>query len=744
MANLTFINVTIPPGSGDQTKFESRFNELVLSLYNTVNNQRFSFEYIGFNQHTYFYTVCDERYQGTIEGLIYSMFPDAEIKVGQDYTLSFDPQKQGFAGAEIVLRDSDVYPIQTYDKFESDSMSRYFSSVSKMELGEQGWTQVIIEPKAETGAFYFRRRVRAWIARFKTWFSVTDRLRKDGLRGINKTRREFSGYKDKDKPFSTTIRCCYIADRPDIAKVKLNAVLDSFTQFNDDDINGFKPKKSTNSPAFINKYRARVHGDSYFLSSREVSTIYHYPNADAVSHVVHVLARKSDPPKDLPKASDPDVSPFGTTNYHNNFVPFGIKRKDRRRHLYAIGKSGSGKSKMLELLIYADVMSGQGVCVLDPHGDLCDAVLKMVPEERIQDVIIFDPSDTEFPIAFNPLMTVDPKYKMQLTIGIIEIFKKLFGDNWSDRLEHVLRYTLLALLDSPNTTVLSILKMLTDKNYRQQIVSRIQDNVVKNFWVSEFAGWSEKFDATAITPLLNKVGQFVATDMIRNIVGQPETKFDIRDVMDNRKILLLKVSKGLLGEENASLIGSMIITKIYQAAMSRADMAEDDRADFYFYVDEFQNFATETFYEIMSEARKYHLCLTIAHQYMGQLSDKIRQTVFGNVGSMISFRVGAEDARILAEEYNPVFTERDIINLGVREFYTKLSVNGELREAFSGRTLNAPDPEPTLVPNIITWSRQTYCMPKDEVAKVINAWDEGNLDAEAPSAIVEEFEAPIV
>jgi hypothetical protein len=336
---------------------------------------------------------------------------------------------------------------------------------------------------------------------------------------------------------------------------------------------------------------------------------------------------------------------------------------------------------------------------------------------------------------------------MQVTIGFLQIFQKLFGTNWSSRLEHVLRYTTLALLDSPNTTVLSILKMLTDKNYRQKIVSRIQDSVVKSFWVSEFAAWSEKFDADAITPLLNKVGQFVATNMIRNIIGQPVTKFKVRDIMDGKKILLMKVSKGLLGEENSALIGSMFITKLYQAAMERADTLEEKRTDFYFYVDEFQNFATNTFTEILSEARKYHLTLTLAHQYMGQLSETVRKTVFGNVGSILSFRVGAEDAVVLEGEYNPVFKERDIINLGVREFYIKMSVNGELREAFSGRTLDAPRPKEDHTKEIIEASRRKYCTPRKEVEEMLMKWDEA---ASAPpskeelAAVEESFEEPLI
>jgi hypothetical protein len=285
--------------------------------------------------------------------------------------------------------------------------------------------------------------------------------------------------------------------------------------------------------------------------------------------------------------------------------------------------------------------------------------------------------------------------------------------------------------------------MLTDKNYRQKIVSRIKDSVVKSFWVSEFAGWSEKFDAEAITPLLNKVGQFVSTNMIRNVIAQPRSTFDIKDIMDNKKILLLKVSKGLLGEENSSLIGSIIITKLYQAAMQRAEMPEEERTDFYFYVDEFQNFATDTFGEILEEARKYHLSITIAHQHMGQLSPYMVRTVFGNVGSMISFRVGAEDAKILEGEYEPRFKVRDIINLCVREFYTKTSINGEIREAFSGRTLDMHYKGEDYTKEIIAHSRSTYCKPIAKVEKLLERWDETSGE-EFDDDQNKEFDEPII
>ncbi len=743
---LVHLHVVVPQGTEGNKKPESKFQELLINMRNTFTGKRVALEYFGYAQYTYFYITVEENLLETIEGLVYSTFPEAEVKTVQDYTLAFDPKKQALAGGVVSLHHSDIYPIKTYDVFEEDSASRLFSTVSKIGAQDQVWVQIIAEPQDDTGGYHFRRGWRTRFANLHHFFSVRDRLREGGRKAINDIRHQKAHEKAEIKPYKVSIRCAYIAPVQADADRKLQALLSSFSQFNDRDINEFHGHHVHGTAAFIRDYRARTHAKDYVLNAKEVATLYHFPNADYVPHIVHVLARRSDPPQDLPKVGEKDVSGFGLTNYHNNFVPFGIRRSDRRRHLYVVGKSGSGKSKMLELLINEDLKNGEGLAVLDPHGDLVDAIMRFIPEHRIKDVVLLNPADVDFPIAFNPLEKIDDAYKMQLTVGFIDIFKKLFGGNWTYRLEHVLRYTTLALLDSPNTTVLSILKMLTDKNYRQKIVSRIQDSVVKSFWVSEFAAWSEKFDAEAITPLLNKVGQFVATNMIRNMIGQPKTLFDIRDIMDNKKILLMKVSKGLLGEENSSLIGSMIITKLYQAAMSRADMAEDKRTDFYFYVDEFQNFATDTFTEILSEARKYRLNLTIAHQYMGQLSPTVRKTVFGNVGSMVSFRVGAEDAAILAEEYNPVFKERDIINLGVREFYVKMSVNGELREAFSGRTLDAPKTERDYTPEIIAHSRKMFARPRTEVEENLKKWDEA---ASAPPKedemnVEEKFEEPLI
>jgi hypothetical protein len=739
---MKYFQVIVPQGD-EVKKKEKLFEELLINFHNTVKNRPISLEMIGFEQYTYFFFAVEDNLFETLEGLLYSTYPDCEIKEVSDYVDNFVPEKKGLAGARLKFKFGDVYSFKHYDEFDEDAQSRLYSVISKISSGEQVWIQMIVNPREESGLHHLKMRMLLKWNSFKKIFSIRDRMRIKDDEDVIKQRNAFAIEKSKMPPYSCSIKMGYISNTDEEAKRKLEAVINSFYQFNKTDIQDFKSMRMSKKK-FLDDYKGRKAGQAFRFSPREIATLYHLPNPDFCPHIVHVLAKKAEPPQDLPKQGEKNVSLFGITNYHNNFEVFGIKRSDRRRHLYVVGKSGSGKSKLLELLIKNDIEEGKGIGVLDPHGDLVDNIMKFVPKDRIGDVVYFDPADVDYPISFNPLENVDEEYKMQVTLGFIQIFKKLFGSNWTDRLEHVLRYTVLALLDSPNTTVLSILKMLTDKNYRQNIVSRIKDNVVKNFWVSEFAGWSEKFDAEAITPLLNKVGQFVATNMIRNIIGQPYNKVNIRKIMDEKRILLMKVSKGLLGEENSSLLGSMIITKLYQAAMSRADMEEDKREDFYFYVDEFQNFATDTFAEILSEARKYRLNLTLAHQYMGQVSDMVKKTVFGNVGSLISFRVGADDASHLSEEYTPIFKERDIINLGVREFYCKMSVNGEIREAFSGRTVTVPKIEKHFVPEIINNSREKFCVPRAEVEEQLLKWDEaGEFENLGPEEDPE-FEEPLI
>ncbi len=437
--------------------------------------------------------------------------------------------------------------------------------------------------------------------------------------------------------------------------------------------------------------------------------------------------RLAPPPPELPiygKVDERDCSFFGRTNYEaaleEKKLIFGIKRVDRRRHMYAIGKSGSGKTKLLELLIRQDIAQGYGVCVIDPHGDLIESILDFVPQERIDDVVYFNPADADYPVSFNPLHNIHPSLKHRVTQDLIEVMSKQFGANWTPRLEHVFRFTCLALLDYPEATMRGMILMLTDRHYRQKVIEYIEDDMVKRFFAVEFADWSEKFDTEAIIPLVNKLGQFLSNPLLRNIFGQEENKIDLEDIMNSRKILLINLSRGKLGEENSSFLGSMIITKISQAGMARASMEEEEREDFYLYVDEFHNLMTNTFESLFTESRKYGLCITVAHQYIGQLSPSILANVLGNTGTIIVFRVGGEDAQKLTKEMTPIFRAEDMINLGTRDFFIKITVDGETFDPFSAKTLEVlPPPHPSYKEDIIRQSRKKYSLPISEVKKLL-------------------------
>jgi len=420
------------------------------------------------------------------------------------------------------------------------------------------------------------------------------------------------------------------------------------------------------------------------------------------------------------------ITVFAETTFRNQNRKFGIKVDDRRRHMYIIGKSGMGKSTVMENMIVEDIRSGKGVAVVDPHGDLAEKIIEFIPPERINDVVYFNPSDTNFPIAFNIMESVDPHYRHLVASGLIGVFRKLWADSWGPRLEYILRNTILAVLDYPGSTLMSVTRMLADKAFRKKLVDNIQDPVVKSFWVKEFAGYADKFASEAVAPIQNKVGQFLSSSLIRNIVGQVESSIDIRQIMDEKKILIMNMSKGRIGEDNTQLLGAMMITKIQLAAMSRVDIPEKNREDFYLYVDEFQNFATESFATILSEARKYRLNLIMGHQYIEQLTDEVRAAVFGNVGTLVVFRVGAPDAEALVKEFTPVFTEEDLVNLPKYNCTLKLMIDGVASDPFSARGLPPlQDYEKTgTLEAVIEASRKQFANPREEVEVLIAKWHE--------------------
>lgn len=428
------------------------------------------------------------------------------------------------------------------------------------------------------------------------------------------------------------------------------------------------------------------------------------------------------------KGTISDVVYFARTDFRNTHRLFGIKRRDRRQHAYVIGKTGTGKTALLHNMATQDIVNGEGVCVIDPHGEFVESLLEKIPEERVKDVVYFNPADTDYHLGFNPLELPDPKYKHLIASGLMAIFTKIWANVWSARMEYIMNNAILALLENPGSTMLGITRILVDKDYRQKVVANVKDPVVKAFWINEFESWRDQFRNEAIAPIQNKVGQFLSTSLIRNVVGQSKSTIDIFDIMNTRKIFLVNVSKGRIGEDNSALLGAMLITTIQLAAMERVRIPEEDRKDFYLYVDEFQNFATDSFAGILSEARKYRLNLILAHQYIGQLvtdvSTKVRDAVFGNVGTMVIFRVGGADAEFLEKEFTPEFVIEDIVNLPNYSIYLKLMCDGVTSRPFSAGTLPPFKIQGSAmhVEEIISSSRDIYARPREVIEEEINRW----------------------
>ena len=420
------------------------------------------------------------------------------------------------------------------------------------------------------------------------------------------------------------------------------------------------------------------------------------------------------------------VTYFAYTDSRNKRTPFGIKAKDRTRHVYVIGKTGMGKSTLLENMAVQDIKNGEGFAFIDPHGKTAELLLEYIPESRAKDVVYFAPFDMEYPISFNVLEQVDQDKRHIVVAGLMSTFKKIWQDAWSARMEYILTNTLLALLEFPGATLLGVNRMLSDKAYRDQVLTYVKDPSVRSFWLDEFANYTERMAAEAVPAIQNKIGQFTANALIRNMIGQERSSFDIRALMDNRKIIIINLSKGRIGESNANLLGGMLITKIYLAAMSRADVGDrvlKTLPNFYLFVDEFQNFANESFADILSEARKYKLNLTVAHQYMEQMEDEVRAAVFGNVGIMIAFRVGAFDAEVLEKEFAPQFTAEDLVNLGYTQIYLKLMIDGISSQPFSAATMEPIKlPQDSAIDKVIAASRAQFARSRASVEQMIEEW----------------------
>lgn len=710
--------------------------------------EHISFEIAAVDQKIRFYIWAPTHLRNFIEGQVYAQYPSVNIKtVTEDYARSELPSDGYAQSVELKLANHDSLPIRTFNSFEVDPLGGITAVLAKLEEpGEQAWVQVLARPIDDS----WHRRGEAYINRLKNgrgFRGGAGKLLSDVLMALWQPPGEGSDSKqpeltDQQKAmvqsasdkitklgYEVKIRLVHVGNDKNLTRLRMQALIGAFKQFNDT-TNSFKAGKSKYNEEALAEYRARLFLDrGSILNIEELASLYHLPHANVETpNMVWANNKTAEPPSNLPTVkttSAEALSPIGITDFRGYHHQFGVKRSDRGRHMYIVGQTGTGKSYMLLLLTLSDIYHGGGFAVIDPHGDFAGDVLRYIPQNRINDVVYFNPADTEYPIAFNPLEVTDPSLKNHISSEVVGSLKRMFGYSWGPRLEYILRYTILALLDYPNATMLGITRMLTEKQFRTDVIAQIQDPVVKNFWVNEFASWNEKFASEAVAPILNKVGAFTANPLVRNIIGQPQSAFNIRRMMDEGKILVVNLSRGQVGEDNAATLGSLMVTKIQLAAMSRANIAHiEERRPFHLYVDEFQNFATDSFAVILSEARKYGLNLTIANQYISQMSQEVRDAVFGNVGSIISFRVSADDAPYLAKYFAPTFEPEDLIKLNNRHFIINMSIDGETAGCFTAQSLVVPQTETDFIPQIIEHSRSHYASDRATIDQQIRAWSE--------------------
>lgn len=706
--------------------------------------EHISFEIAAIEKLIRFYVWLPKHLQNFVEGQIYAQYPTVQIHtLDEDYTRR-EFQHDVVYTSELTVTDTEFLPIKTFQSFEVDPLAGITATLAKLDEGrEEVWIQVLARPVADNWhkqASQFASRIKNGTASFDMfagsgkWFlTALEALWKPPEQGEGATARDLS---ERDKTriseieskstklgYQVKIRLAYLGSNQTIAKQHMQALVGTFKQFNSTNLNGFKMTNASFKREDLDKYRARFFIDrGYILNIEELASVFHLPHTNVETpNIVWANNKTAEPPAKLPvitgdRAHDEQISAFGLTNFRGINHQFGLYRYDRSRHVYIIGQTGAGKSGLLELFALSDIYHNHGYAIIDPHGDFAVDNMHFIPPSRIDDVVYFNPADTAYPLGFNPMEVYDPNQRNNISSEIIGVLKRMFGDSWGPRLEYILRYTILALLEHPNTTMLDITRMLTDKKFRKEVLSNCTDAVVLQFWTIEFNSWNDKFQAEAVAPVLNKVGAFTANPIIRNIIGQPKSTFNIREIMDEGKILIVNLSKGLIGEDNAGILGSFIVTKVQLAAMSRSDIQRvEDRRPFYLYVDEFQNFATDSFATILSEARKYGLNLTVANQYISQMQETVRDAVFGNVGTTISFRSSADDAPILGKQFEPQFEPNDLLQMRNRSFIINMIIQGEKVPAFSATTLALPIAQTNYMQHIIDSSRRKYARERSEV-----------------------------
>ncbi|MDP3057229.1 MAG: type IV secretion system DNA-binding domain-containing protein [bacterium] len=759
--NMALFLVTLPKQVKDETKEkEKNEKELVAvmeQLYATLAKldtnflygpSHFSFEIAvaSTSQEIGFYVGAPRKFEKLIEKQIHSFYATAQVERVEDYNI-FMPTSF-VAGKTLTLSNDFLFPIRTYQNLEFDPLNNITNTLSKLPIGEGASVQLLIKPVSSS-----------W--KFKS-FHFIKQVQKEGLQKavtdqkfVSKINKIFQSKpkKDPNNPvseelyrlspldeeaikliegkanktgFMVNIRIIAAAPEQERAKDIVNEIERAFSQFEWPNLNSFKigkiesdKERSLSKFSYNFIFRNFEKSKPMILNTEELASIFHFPTIVLETPKVKWLATKNAPP---PQNLSAEGLILGYNIYRGEEMVIKIAREDRRRHLYAIGQTGTGKSNFFAEMIKRDIAAGEGVCVIDPHGDLVDNVLTCIPENRVEDVIVFDPSDTVRPLGLNMLEVASEDQKDFAVQEMITIFYKLFPPEMiGPMFEHNMRNVMLTLMADAEYpgTIAEIPRMFTDTEFQKLKVSKVTNPVVRSFWEKEMAKTSDFHKSEMLGYLISKIGRFVENSMMRNIIGQEKSGFNLREIMDKQKILLVNLSKGKTGEVNSSLLGLIIVSKLQMAAMSRTDIPQEQRKDFYLYIDEFHNFTTDSIATILSEARKYRLNLNIAHQFIAQLPENIRDAVFGNVGTLVSFRIGADDAEFVAKQFMPVFNEQDLINIDNYNAYIKLMINGTVNRSFNMHIYAPTKGSTEIALAVKELSRLKYGRPREIVEKRI-------------------------
>lgn len=762
------LEIRVPKGNEkDPLAAEQMFASLHgLLRVDPHEQEHISFEIATDSSGIRFYVWCPEHMRGFIEGQIYAQYPSAELKLVENDYMQADLSGLSFCGESLALARDSFFPTKTFRDFEVDPLAAITGAMSEVGEGERIWLQILVKPVPDvwqSAGHEYVKRVKTGVVKLKLgvgdlvggvvsglgsmvpsaveqFVSPAEHAAKAAKPGGPPPRQEFPRLSPgqelelkmiEDKltkmGFAVGIRVFTAALDPENCRELLRGASASFRQFSSANLNSFTGVVPVEGIGVFREkiVRREFPTEAQILDTAELASIFHLPNISVQTpSIAWATYKKGEPPANLPTD---DCTYFAQTTFREKFIRFGLSREDRRRHMYLVGKTGTGKTTVFKNMIVQDMQNGEGVAVLDPHGDLVRDLLDFVPPERVKDVVYFDPSDSERPIGLNLLELSDPAQKNLLASGLLDAFKKHFLDiSWGPRLEYLLNNAILTLLEVPGTTLLGITRLLSDKNYQKYIVHKVKDPVLKEFWEVEYTQMmsNPRLHTEAIAPIQNKVGRFLASTTIRNIVGQRTSSLDLDDIMNSGKILLINLSKGQIGEDNANLLGSLLISRINFTAMQRVKTPEAERRDFYLYADEFQNFASGSFASILSEARKYRLNLHLTHQYTAQLPESMQESVFGNIGTMIVFSIGAPDAQVLEKEFMPYFTAEDLISLDKYHIYLKLMIDGMTSKPFSAISLPPPEGKSYQGVAAVEFSRQTYGRDAAEIGGKIQRWSE--------------------